>query len=106
MSRSGPGTSALQRIPLRAYSTAISRVIASTAPFEAVYAVCEVAAPIHATNEATLMIEPPPVPSIAGIPYLQPNATPLTFTARTVSHTASVVRCTEPSSAGMIPALL
>jgi hypothetical protein len=32
----GPGQSALHLIPLRAYSTAISRVIDSTAPFEAV----------------------------------------------------------------------
>ena len=93
-------------MPLRAYSTAISRVIASTAPFDVVYAVCDVAAPIHATNDATLMIEPPPVSSIAGMPYLQPNATPFTFTASTRSQIASVVRCTEPSSAGMIPALL
>ena len=56
----GPGQSALHRIPLRAYSTAISRVIASTAPFDAVYAVCDVAAPSHATNDATLMMDPPP----------------------------------------------
>jgi hypothetical protein len=68
----GPGHRALHRTRFRAYSTAISRVIARTAPFEAVYAVCEVAAPIQATNEATLMTEPPPDPMIAGIPYLHP----------------------------------
>ena len=38
------------------------------------------------------MIEPPPASSIAGIPYLQPNATPLTLIASVVSQIeASVV---------------
>src|SRR5207237_7667022 len=102
----GPGQSALQRMPLRAYSTAISRVIERTAPLEAVYAVWEVAAPIQATNDATLMIEPPPDSSIAGIPNLHPNATPFTLTSRTMSQTRFSVECTEPSSPGMMPALL
>ena len=93
-------------MPVRAYSTAISRVIARTAPFEAVYAVCDVAAPSHATNDATLMIEPPPASSIAGIPYLQPNATPLTLIARVVSQIASSVEWTLPSSGSITPALL
>src|SRR5262245_33302325 len=102
----GPGHKALQRIPRRAYSTAISRVIASTAPFEDVYAVCDVAAPTHATNDATLMIEPPPLASIAGIPYLQPNATPLTLTASVVSQIVSEVASTDPSSGAMQAAWL
>ena len=70
------------------------------------YAVWLVAAPIHATNEATLMIAPPPVASIAGIPYLQPNATPLTFTASTASQIAPSASVIDASSSGMIPALL
>jgi hypothetical protein len=51
----------------RANSTAISRVIASTPPLLAVYAICGTAAPITATNDAVLMIEPPPARSSAGI---------------------------------------
>ena len=70
--------------------------MASTAPFEAVYAVCDVAAPIHATNDATLTIEPPPLAIIAGTPYLQPNATPLTLTARTRSQIGSSVVVDRP----------
>ena len=87
-------------------ATAISLVIASTAPFEAVYAVCDVAAPIQATKEATLMIEPPPESIIAGMPYLQPWATPFTLTARVVSQTDSSVAWIEPSSPSITPALL
>ena len=80
--------------------------MASTAPFDDVYAVCDVAAPIHATNDATLMMDPPPVSSIAGIPYLQPNATPFTLTASVVSQIDSSVVSTEPSSGSITPALL
>ena len=60
-------------MPWRAYSTAISRVIESTPPLLAVYAICAVAAPINATNDATLTIEPPPDASIAGMPGLAPE---------------------------------
>ena len=59
-----------------------------------------------ATNDATLMIEPPPEASIAGMPYLQPSQTPLRFTSMTVSHVDSGVSVAPPSSAGKIPALL
>ena len=52
------------------------------------------------------MIAPPPVASIAGIPYLQPNATPLTFTASTASQIAPSASVIDASSSGMIPALL
>ena len=72
----GPGQSALQRTPRRAHSTAISRVIASTPPLLAVYAICGVAAPISATNDATLTIEPPPESTMAGMPCLHPSQTP------------------------------
>ena len=64
------------------------------------------AAPIQATNEATLMIEPPPDSIIAGIPYLQPCATPFTLIASVVSQIDSSVESTEPSSASITPALL
>ena len=93
-------------MPWRAYSTAISRVIASTPPLLAVYAICEVAAPTTATNDAVLMIEPPPASSMAGMPYLQPRNTPLRFTLMTCSQTSSEVSGGEPSASGKIPALL
>ena len=93
-------------MPCRAYSTAISRVSASTPPFEAVYALCEVAEPMTATNDAVLMMAPPPARSSAGTPYLQPRKTPFRFTAITWSKTASSVSTTEPSASGKIPALL
>ena len=64
------------------------------------------AAPSQATNDATFTIEPPPVASIAGIPYLQPNATPFTFTASVRSQMASSVESTDPSSGSITPALL
>jgi len=85
---------------------AISRVIASTAPFDAVYATCGVAAPMWATNDATLMIEPPPDAIIAGIAYLQQRETPLTLISSTRSHTASLVFVGLSSSPGETPALL
>jgi hypothetical protein len=56
-----------------------------------------VAAPIQATNEATLMIEPPPEAIIAGTPYLHPNATPLTLMPSVVSQIETSVSVTEPS---------
>ena len=64
----GPGHRAFARMPRRAYSTAISRVIASTPPLLAVYAICAVAAPMIATNDATFTIDPPPESSMAGMP--------------------------------------
>ena len=54
----GPGQSALTRMPCRANCTPSSRVIASTPPFDAVYEICDVAEPSTATNDAVLMIEP------------------------------------------------
>ena len=64
------------------------------------------AAPIHATNDATFTIEPPPLAMMAGTPYLQPNATPFTLTASTRSQIRSSVASTDPSSGGITPALL
>jgi hypothetical protein len=71
-----------------------------------VYAVCEVAAPSHATNDATFTIDPPPLSSIAEIPYLQPNATPFTLISSVRSQIVASVECTEPSSGSITPALL
>ena len=102
----GPGQSEFARMFWRAYSTAISRVIESTPPLLAVYAICAVAAPTSATNDATLTIDPPPEASIAGMPYLQPSQTPLRFTSITRSHVGSGVSVAPPSSAGKMPALL
>ena len=94
-------------MPCRAYSTAISRVIASTPPLLAVYAICAVAAPISATNDATLTIEPPPDASIAGMAGLaaEPHALEVDGHASS-SHVDSGVSSTPPSSAGKMPALL
>src|SRR5699024_10156955 len=54
----GPGHSALTRIPSYANGTPSSRLIDRTPPFDAEYEICEVAAPMSATNEAVLMIAP------------------------------------------------
>ncbi len=56
----GPGESAFTRMPSRANCTPSSRDIASTPPLDAVYEICEVAAPVRATKLAVLMIEPRP----------------------------------------------
>src|SRR5918995_132287 len=85
---------------------AISRVIDSTAPFDAVYAICGVAAPTWATNEATLITLPPPDSSIAGMPCRQHRATPVTLTSSTVCHVSSLVLVGSSSSPGEMPALL
>ena len=52
------------------------------------------------------MIEPPPDAIIAGIPNLQPNATPLTLMPSVVSHTETSLSVTEPSWPSITPALL
>ena len=72
----GPGHSALTRTPVRAYSTAISRVIDSTPPLLAVYAIWATAEPMSATSEATLITDPPPDAMSAGMPCRQHNHTP------------------------------
>ena len=64
----------------RANCTASSRLIASTAPFEAVYEICDVAAPRIATKDATLITEPPPRSRRYGMPCLQQRKTPFVFT--------------------------
>ena len=78
----------------------------STAPFDAVYAICDVAAPRIATNDATLMTEPPPRSRRYGIPCLQQRKTPFAFTSCTRSHASTEVSSTEASLSGEIPALL
>src|SRR3954467_15186306 len=102
----GPGQSAFTRTPCRANWTASSRDIESTAPFDAVYEICDVAAPRIATNEATLITEPPPRSSRYGIPYLQQRKTPFVFTSWTRCHASTDVSRIDASSAGEMPALL
>src|SRR6266545_1245656 len=102
----GPGHSALTRMPSRANCTPSSRVIASTPPLLAVYAICEVAAPINATKLAVLMIEPLPWRSMCGIAYLQHRYTLVRLTRLTRSQASSPVSRIEPSSGGDMPALL
>ncbi len=70
------------------------------------YAICAVAAPMSATNDATLTMLPPPDAIIAGIPARHPSHTPLRLISITFSHVDSGVSSTPPSSAGKIPALL
>src|SRR5438046_5385531 len=50
----GPGQSAFTRTPCRANCTPSSLLSDNTAPFDAVYEICDVAAPTMATNDATL----------------------------------------------------
>src|ERR1700730_17088716 len=59
-----------------------------------------------ATNDAVLMMEPPPARRRAGIPYLQPRKTPLRLTLMVRSQTSSSVDVASPSPAREMPALL
>ena len=70
------------RRPSRATST-------STAPLDAVYEICDTAAPITATNDAVLITDPPPASSRCGIPCLQHRNTLRTFTSCTRCHASS-----------------
>src|SRR6266545_7066718 len=102
----GPGQSALIRMPSRANCTPSSRVMASTPPLLAVYAICDVAAPSSATNDAVLMIEPLPCRCMCGIAYLQQRNTLVVFTLSTRSQASRPVIRIESSSGGEMPALL
>ena len=63
-------------------------------------------APISATNEAVLMMEPPPVRRSAGMPYLQPRKTPRRLIASVCSQTSSDVLTASSSPDSITPALL
>src|SRR5205807_4204102 len=102
----GPGQSALTRTPCRANCTPSSRLIDSTAPFDAVYEICDVAAPTSATNDATLITDPPPRSSRCGMPCLQHRYTPFVLTSCTRCQASGSVSRIDASSAGEIPALL
>src|SRR5687768_18055795 len=78
--------------------TASSRVIESTAPLLAVYATCGVAAPSFATNDAVLMIDPPPARRSAGMPNLQPRNTPRALMRIVSSHVSSLVEIASSRS--------
>ena len=67
----GPGHKALTRTPSRANCTPSSRDIDSTPPLLAVYEIWLVAAPMTATKEAVLMIDPLPCSSMYGSAALQ-----------------------------------
>ena len=62
--------------------------------------------PTSATNDATLMTEPPPRSTRYGIPYLQQRKTPFVLTSCTRCQASTSVSRMDASSAGMIPALL
>src|SRR5437899_2013794 len=91
----GPGQMALLRTPLGPNCTASDLVSAITAPFDAVYESCGTEQPTNATNEATLMTEPPPESIMAGMPYLQHRYMPLRLTLCTWSHASTGVSITE-----------
>jgi hypothetical protein len=93
-------------MPSRANCTPSSRLIASTPPFDAVYDTCEVAAPITATNEAVLMIDPLPCRCMWGMACLQHRNTDVRLTSCTRCHTSSPVTSSESSWVGEMPALL
>ena len=59
-----------------------------------------------ATNDATLITDPPPDATSAGMPCRQHSHTPFRLTAMTRSHTSSGVSAVPPSSGGRMPALL
>src|SRR4051794_22495486 len=102
----GPGHRALTRMPSLANCTASSRLMASTPPLLAVYEICEVAEPSTATNDAVLMIEPPPCTRICSMAYLLHRKTEVRLTSCTRRHASSPVVRMESSSGGEIPALL
>src|SRR5581483_8168231 len=102
----GPGQRALTRTPCRANCTASSRDSESTAPFDALYEICDVAAPRIATNDATLITEPPPRASRCGMPCLQQRKTPFALTSCTRCHASTDVSRIDASSGGEMPALL
>ena len=93
-------------MPSRANCTPSSRDIANTPPFDAVYDTCEVAAPITATNDAVLMIEPRPARRMWGMACLQHRKTEVRLTSCTRRHTSRSVSRIESSSGGEMPALL
>src|SRR6476469_5116809 len=94
----GPGHSALTRMPSRANCTPSSRVIDSTPPLDAEYEICDVAAPITATNDAVLMIEPLPCSSMYGSAALQHRYTDVRLTSWTRRQASSSVSRIESSS--------
>ena len=102
----GPGDNAFTRIPSLANCTPSSRLIARTPPFDAVYAICDVAAPIVATKDAVLIIDPFLFFCIYGNTALQHRNTEVVFTLNTRSQASMPVIKIESSSGGEIPALL
>ena len=64
------------------------------------------AAPTIATNEATLITEPPPRFSRCGMPCLQQRKTPFALMSCTRCHASTLVSSTDASSPGEMPALL
>src|SRR5881628_1414738 len=68
----GPGQSALTRTPCRANWTASSRLSARTAPFEAVYAICDAAALEQARDSVPAAeIDAPGVDRLHAVPGIR-----------------------------------
>src|SRR4029453_19302092 len=80
--------------------------MARTPPLLAVYEICDVAAPITATNEAVLMIDPRCCWRMYGMAVWQQRYTLVRFTSCTRRHASRLVSRIESSSGGEMPALL
>ncbi len=73
---------------------------------DAVYEICEVAAPIRATKDAVLMMEPLPWRRMYGMAALQHRYTDVRLTSWTRFQASRPVSRMESSSGGEMPALL
>ncbi|CRE30179.1 Uncharacterised protein [Bordetella pertussis] len=88
-----PGATQLMRIPSVAWSSAMARVSAATAPLEAQYA-ARWRKPTSAPADAVLTITPAPWRCMIGMTYLQPRNTPSTLTRISADQSASSVSTT------------
>ena len=98
-----PGETQLTRMPYGSSSTAMARVSASTAPFDAEYT-ARSTRPTDATTEHVLTTTPRPAARITGRPARDMLATPNTLTANTRSQSSGVDATTSPTAP--MPALL
>ena len=94
-----PGQTTLQRIPSRAYVTAIARVRPTTPAFDAAYACVAKSSspPTRPRTEATVTIAPPPFARRSGTACLQKRKTERRFASSTASQASSVQVSTGPS---------
>src|SRR5689334_24449302 len=92
-----PGDTQFTRIPYGSSSTAIARVSASTAPFDAEYT-ARSTRPTDATTEQVLTTAPRRASRITGSTARDMFPTPNTFTANTRAHSSGVDETTSPTA--------